>query len=156
MIDIALYKASTMAHAPAIMAIAAITAIVPAQAAPACDSPVFYCELQNLPKAVQVCEQPSGRLRYSYGPLKGEPELVFSVRLQQAEITPWNGVGTLYWAALEMPNGAWRYRMSVIYQRDGIPESDSAVLSVSKDGEERRHWRCSPATLQERIESLHP
>lgn len=156
MMDMDGCKTRVMARAPAIMAIAAMTAVVAAQAAPACDSPVFYCELQKLPKAVQVCEQPAGRLRYSYGPLKGEPELVFSVRLQQAEITPWNGVGTLYWASLEMPNGAWRYRMSIMYQRDGAPESDSAVLSVSKGAEERRHWRCNPATLQERIESLHP
>lgn len=144
------------ARAIALITIVATTGIATAQAAPTCKSPVFYCELQKVLKAVQVCEQPLGRLRYSYGPLNGEPELVFSVQPQQAEITPWNGVGTLYWASLEMPNGAWRYRMSVIYPRDGAPESDSGTLSVSRDGEERRHWRCDPATLQERIESLRP
>lgn len=152
----ALHKARVMARVSAMMAIAALTAAVPAQAAPACDAPVFYCELQKVPKAVQVCEQPSGQLRYRFGPLQGEPELVFSVPRSQAEISPWNGVGALYWASLEMPNGAWRYRMSVVYPREGGPESDSAILAVSKDDEERRHWLCDPATVQERIESLEP
>ena len=147
-----------------ITTIAAAIALLPAAAgaAPVCDGhgagTLFHCRIDGSSRQVTVCDLPDGDFLYVYG-RPGRPEL--ELRRSQADVvyTPWNGVGSAFWARLGFLNDGYLYDVGYSVAKDGSepvygfvdiyepghgPETSSPA--VTKE--------CRPGTVETRLEGL--
>lgn len=136
----------------ALLAIAAGVS-APALAIEICDSPVFFCKIENTHKAVSLCEY-GNKLTYSFGPVSGDPELELTVPRKKATVTPWNGMGYIYWSTIQIPSGQWTYMLHNSFERGDPDAKDRGSLTVLRNGQEVREFVCDPDTVDERIETL--
>ena len=146
---------------PIIACLVALLA-VPVAAAPLCErlgaGTLFHCRIDGSSQEVTVCDLTDGDFLYVYG-RPGRPEL--ELRRGQAEVvyTPWNGVGSAFWARLGFFNDGYLYDVGYSAAKDGSepiygfvdiyepghgPETGSPV--VTKE--------CRPGTVETRLEGL--
>ena len=82
-----------------------------------------------------VCALPDEHYLYVYG-RPGRPELELERRKEDVVYTPWNGIGSAWWARLGFRNGAYFY--DVGYSRQKGPEDHPTYgqVEIYKDGRE--------------------
>ncbi|MBK8440165.1 MAG: hypothetical protein IPL38_12015 [Rhodobacter sp.] len=74
---------------------------------------VFSCPAGK--KIIEVCTL-NGAVTYSYGP-KGKPDISLSVPLQNADYTPWPGVGRAIWDSMAFHNEGYIYEVWASYDK---------------------------------------
>ena len=94
---------------------ALILALLPLPAFAQCPggTEVFSCPAGK--KIIEVCTL-NGAVTYSYGP-KGKPDLSLSVPLQDADYTPWPGVGRAIWDSMAFHNEGYTYEVWASYDK---------------------------------------
>lgn len=71
-------------------------------------STVFYCRLEGGTHAVTISQTPTG-MRYRYGPLNAEAELVMDRPMDEVHILPENGAGPSRFGEISFDRGAYTY-----------------------------------------------
>lgn len=109
-----------------------------------CQKVIFHCRTENR-KEVQVCDR--GRtLEYTFG-TPAEPELLLSVRREEARTFQWKGFGRWISYALSIPNGDVTYTVfSGLDRMTDEHESDTGV-SVTKGDEQIARIKCREPVL---------
>lgn len=69
---------------------------------------VFYCRLVGGTHAVTINQTPTG-MRYSYGPLNADAELILDRPLDEVRILPENGAGPSRFGEISFESGAYTY-----------------------------------------------
>ncbi|MFZ1468756.1 MAG: hypothetical protein WAT09_07210 [Paracoccaceae bacterium] len=95
--------------------LALILALLPLPALAQCPpgGEIFSCPAGK--KIIEVCTS-NGVVTYSYGK-PGKPDLTLSVPLQEADYTPWPGVGRSIWDAMAFHNNGFTYEVWASYDK---------------------------------------
>ena len=130
------------------LAALATFAISPAAASCPSDMKTFLnCTTKGGKKRVELCVGKAG-IRYSYGPLRGRPELRLRRPLSAVKHTPWSGVGRSIWEDVRFSNGGYDYVVAISSDRLKLGEP-SAYVFVEKDGREVARVTCDPHRIRQ-------
>ena len=116
---------------------------------------VFHCEFQNSTRQVHVCLHEDDSYQYAYGKPGKAPELELRRRADQVVYTPWNGIGSAFWARLAFDNGGYRYDVGYSVLKDGSAPVEG-ILAIYEPGNETPIATkfCRPGTVETRLEEL--
>lgn len=109
-----------------------------------CQKIVFHCQTENQ-KEVRVCDR-GQTLEYAFG-LPAEPELLLSVRREEARTFQWKGFGRWISYTLNIPNGDVTYTVFSGVDRLTDEHEREAGVSVTKGGEEIARIKCREPVL---------
>lgn len=116
---------------------------------------IFSCQVKS--KTVEVCLG-AGTVTYTYG-RPGKPELDLSATVQQAEYTPWAGVGRSIYEEVTFRNGPYAYLVWAALDRHVLdeknPEKISGGVLVFKNEAEIASLSCKPFTIRNNIDALY-
>jgi hypothetical protein len=139
------------------MRAALLLALLPLPAFADCapDEALFHCQIGR--KTLQVCAA-GDRLTYDFGPA-GKPELSLSVRLAEADFTPWPGIGRTIWDEIAFYNDGATYRVWVALEKQLDPEEPEPELQggvhVSRGGADLANLTCNPGSVLSLLDTIH-
>jgi hypothetical protein len=127
----------------------------PAQAACQNDLTIFSCKIGA--KTLQVCEW-KGMLIYQFGP-EGAPELSLTTPIQDADFTPWPGIGRTMWNELAFHNDGVTYRVwssleKQLEENQPEPQVEGGV-SVTRGEAELASLTCTPGSVTAALDVIY-
>ena len=116
---------------------------------------VFHCQFQNSSREVWVCRHEDDSFHYAYGKPGQTPELELRHPKDRVVYTPWNGIGSAFWARLAFDNGSHLYEVGYSARKDGRAPVEG-FLDVFERGNETpiASKTCRPGTVETRLEEL--
>ena len=117
---------------------------------------VFHCQFQNSTRVVHVCLHEDDSFHYAYGKPGRTPELEMRHPKDRVVYTPWNGIGSAFWARLAFHNQSHSYEVGYSALKDGSAPVEG-YLDVFERGQENPIATkvCRPGTVETRLEELY-
>ncbi|WP_417724053.1 hypothetical protein [Salipiger sp.] len=124
---------------------------LPATARAACFGPgeaLFHCTTNGGKKAVDICRQGEVVI-YRFGPATGVAEMLLVQPAAAVGMTPWPGVGRVFWEEVTFDNDRYSYTVHHATDRmDASPVTDGGV-TVAKDGAALATIGCDAGSVSE-------
>ena len=139
--------------------VAALAAPVQARAGSVCPAyggkTIFHCQIDRSSREISVCDMPGGTYLYVYG-RPGRPELELERGPRQVEYTPWNGIGSAWWARLGFRNGGYFYDVGWYKEKgpDGAPAGGQVEIYKRNRNVPVSIKSCRTGTVFSRLDDL--
>ncbi|NJM83912.1 MAG: hypothetical protein HC844_16995 [Tabrizicola sp.] len=124
---------------------------LPSVAGAACRGDVvFDCDMGA--KTVEVCLSAT-TLTYEFGP-PGKPELTLSAPVQDAQYTPWPGIGSSIWETVMFLNDGVAYEVWYSVDRNTDEHAFTAGITVSQNEATIATLSCTPGTIVQNLSAI--